>query len=220
VPLSRRLSIANTPQAVPDFDVETGPDTTKGVPRVLYLSNLIPEKGAAVFLRLALAFLQSGGQAQFDIVGANGDALFARDLREKINTSGYESSISLRGAADSAEKWAFLRSATVLVFPSTYEFEAQPLTLIEALAAGTPSIAFDVGGIADVVRDGVTGFAVTNGDFDALYERFISVLLNPQLRNDLSRGAIETFESQFSHERFVSRWLDLISQHADDGVNS
>jgi len=68
----------------------------------------------------------------------------------------------------------------VLILPSVNE--GTPVSVIEALAAGRPAVATRVGGVPDVVRDGVDGFLVAPGDADALAERLAELAADPERR--------------------------------------
>lgn len=70
--------------------------------------------------------------------------------------------MSFLGALENDEVRALMSQADVLVVPSLYD--AAPVALIEALAEGTPAIASDVGGIPEILRDGVEGLLVEPGN--------------------------------------------------------
>jgi glycosyltransferase involved in cell wall biosynthesis len=80
-----------------------------------------------------------------------------------------------------------LASLDVLVLPSAYEEMGSVLT--EAMASGLPVVASDVGGIPEVVRDGVTGLLVPPGDVGALAAALDRLAADPELRARLSAGA-------------------------------
>jgi glycosyltransferase involved in cell wall biosynthesis len=87
----------------------------------------------------------------------------------------------------------------------TSEREGTPLALIEAAAAGRPVIATDVGGVADIVADRVTGFVVPPDDEEALTDRLRTLLGDPALRGRMG-GAGPARATLYSAERLV---LDL-----------
>jgi glycosyltransferase involved in cell wall biosynthesis len=68
----------------------------------------------------------------------------------------------------------------VLILPSVNE--GTPVSVIEALAAQRPAVATRVGGVPDVVRDGIDGFLVDPGDADALAERLAELAADPERR--------------------------------------
>jgi glycosyltransferase involved in cell wall biosynthesis len=77
--------------------------------------------------------------------------------------------------------------AAVVVLPSHQE--GLPVCLLEAMACGRPVVASAVGGIPDVVEDGVTGLLVEPGDVDGLRAALQRLLADPQLRRRLGRAA-------------------------------
>ena len=85
----------------------------------------------------------------------------------------------------------------------TSEREGTPLALIEAAAAGRPVVAVDVGGVADIVRDGDTGFVVPADDPAALAERLGQLLRDPELRARMAAAA-PVRAGAFAAERLVS----------------
>jgi D-inositol-3-phosphate glycosyltransferase len=81
----------------------------------------------------------------------------------------------------------YYSGAEVLVMPSHYE--SFGMVALEAMACGTPVIASQVGGLAFLVRDGVTGYTVADGDPEALCEKLTILLGDAGLRQALGRNA-------------------------------
>ena len=84
----------------------------------------------------------------------------------------------------------FYAAFDALVLPSANE--GTPVSAIEALAGGRPVVATRVGGVPDVVRDGVDGFLVEPGDVDALADRLGQLAADPELRAPDGRGGTRT----------------------------
>lgn len=206
-------SIPNTVRRVPERK-----EIDRDLPlKVLFLSNLLPEKGAESFVKMAMSALDSGLNARFDVVGAEGDPLYASRLRHLVNESGHKAKIVMRGAASEEEKWDYLIAASLLVFPSAYTFEAQPLTIIEALAVGTPTIAYGIGGIPDLILDDTTGVLVQPGDQAALSEQFWALFSDQGKLANMSLHASRDYESRFALDRYTTAWLALLSHAVGDG---
>jgi glycosyltransferase involved in cell wall biosynthesis len=89
-----------------------------------------------------------------------------------------------------------------LLLPSANE--GTPVVVIEALAAGRPVVATDVGGVADVVRDGTDGFLVPSGDADALADRLARLAGDPALRRSMGAAGAEDVPARYA----VARLLD------------
>jgi glycosyltransferase involved in cell wall biosynthesis len=75
------------------------------------------------------------------------------------------------------------------VFALSSRYEGLPIALIEAMAAGLPVVATDVGGVAEVVDDGRNGYLVEEGDPSALATRLAKLLADPLLRQRLGADA-------------------------------
>ncbi|MGQ2914196.1 glycosyltransferase family 4 protein [Microbacterium aurantiacum] len=193
-----------------------GDSIRRGGPlRLLYLSNLLEEKGVFDFIELATRLTGQG--TQFRIAGHPGPAnVMARldDLLRRVDPEelAYVGPVD-EGARDDLFVWA-----DALIFPSRYAYEAQPLVLIEAFAAGVPVIAYDVGGVSDLVEDEKTGILVPFGDIDGLVEA-VSTVTGGSL-SQLARGARSAYETDHSEAVYISRWTDLLNRGRQDEGSS
>lgn len=211
---SRIKFIENT---VSDLPRELGTRDPINPPLVLYLSNLIPEKGAGTFVDVAITLAAQVPEAQFIVAGATADQAFTDSLTKKIELAGLTDRIELPGAiTDQFEKWRLLRDASVLVFPSVYPFEAQPLTILEALSVGTPVVAFDVGGVRDILRHGEDGCLLPIGDETGVLVSTKHLLGSPKNAAD----------ERFTMSEFSSKWAHVLEEscgrvralHSDAGT--
>lgn len=125
------------------------------------------------------------------------------------------------GKLDSDRDLACLYSAAdVFVAPS--EQDNLPNTIMEALACGTPCVAFRVGGIPDMIQHENNGYLATPGDSEALARGIDWVLKDPLRWNALSENARSTAEKNYrltdiaeKHKNLYSEILDSHKQHGD-----
>ena len=103
------------------------------------------------------------------------------------------------GYQDDVAPWYAAFDAFVL--PSVNE--GTPVSVIEALAAGRPVVATRVGGVPDVVRDGVDGFLVDSGDVDALAERLHRLAADRELRERMGAAGRARVLPRYSVARLV-----------------
>jgi glycosyltransferase involved in cell wall biosynthesis len=94
-----------------------------------------------------------------------------------------------------------LGSADLLILPS--ESETAPLTVLEGMAAGLPVVATDVGGVAEAVEDGVTGFLVEPGDPRAIAEAVLRAAALPDRGAAMGSAARNVVRERFSTEALV-----------------
>ena len=90
--------------------------------------------------------------------------------------------------------------------------EGTPVSLIEALAAGTAAVSTDVGGVKDVIRDGETGLLVPAGDVAAIASAFERLAVDEELRDRLAHAAQSDVRTRYSVERLVDDMDHLYRQ--------
>jgi glycosyltransferase involved in cell wall biosynthesis len=136
------------------------------------------------------------------------------EAREFVRRERLEASVVFAGGASRSEIPDFLRMADLSIQPS--HFEAFGTAAIEAMAAGLPVIASDVGGLKDFVEPGVNGMRVPPRDPDSL-ARAIAALLNDEAqRSALAVGARRT-ALRFDTETVLGEFERLIDQVAIPG---
>jgi D-inositol-3-phosphate glycosyltransferase len=100
----------------------------------------------------------------------------------------------------------YYSAAEVLVMPSHYE--SFGMVALEAMACGTPVIASQVGGLAFLIRDGVTGYHVPDGDSDALCDKLTLMLDDPVLREKIGGQAAQDAQA-YTWERIAAQIITV-----------
>jgi glycosyltransferase involved in cell wall biosynthesis len=122
---------------------------------VVFAGRLSPEKGAAEAIDIARA-----AGARIDVYGDAYDAAYAR---EQIGPRRRNPGVRVHDGVPRAAMWAAMARAAVLVCPARWD-EPFGMAAADALACGTPVVAFKRGGLGEIIVDGVTGFLVTPDD--------------------------------------------------------
>ena len=122
--------------------------------------------------------------------------------------------VRFTGYLSQAEIAELLGTASMLVLPSFAE--GVPVVLMEAMAAGKPVVATQVGGVAELVRDGASGRIVPPGDADALHDAIIALLDDPGARARMGRAGRRTVTEAFATEAEAAR-LGALFDHALGG---
>lgn len=162
-------------------------------PVVLFVGRLVPEKGVGVLLDAAPRVLEVHPQARLVITGT-GPA--AADLRAHAAALGLGERVIFTGYVDDGELARLYRSAAMAVFPSLYE--PFGIVALEAMAAGTPVIVADSGGLGEIVEHEVTGLKVEPGNPRALAAAVIRLLDDPRRGRELARAARHQALSRYS----------------------
>jgi glycosyltransferase involved in cell wall biosynthesis len=88
-------------------------------------------------------------------------------------------------------------------------------TVMESMSCGTPVVGFEVGGVPDMVRSGVSGFVVPKGDIGALRQAVLRVLDDPALRTEMSQNcrriAVEEYDLKLQAGRYLSLYQSITS---------
>lgn len=95
----------------------------------------------------------------------------------------------------------FYAAFDAVVLPSANE--GTPVSVIEALAAGTPVVATRVGGVPDVLQEGVDGFLVAMGDVEALAERLARLAFDPELRTRMGEAGRARILERYAVDRLI-----------------
>jgi glycosyltransferase involved in cell wall biosynthesis len=128
-------------------------------------------------------------------------------VREHATRLGIEDSLTLTGWIGPEEKAQWLKRADVFVLPSYAE--GMPVSVMEAMAAGLPVLASAVGGIPDMLTDGVNGFLVAPNDKGTLARLLRRLLHDPSLRQRIGSAARETARLRFAADKVLGS-LEMI----------
>ncbi len=148
------------------------------------LAALRPEKDHETFLRAAALVAAEIPEARFLVVG---DGERRSSLETLVHRLGATDRVVFAGVRHDVA--AVLRCMDVFVLSSTTE--CFPMALLEAMASALPAVCTAVGGMSEVVEDGVTGYLVPARDPVALGERVALLLRSPQRRAELGAAARE-----------------------------
>ncbi|HWH76381.1 MAG TPA: glycosyltransferase [Candidatus Binatus sp.] len=184
--------------------------------RILYAGVLTPLKGVD---RLIDAFALIAGdfpQSRLAIVGRRQNQEYGERLGEQVARLNLVDRIEFMPAVAQAELAVLMATAAVLVLPSNSEGLGR--VLVEAMAAATPVIGTDVGGIPDLIKNGVNGFLVPPGDPAALAQRLRWILTNP--RQAVAMGqAGQTFATEFfSTEVYLNGYRNIFQRARNGGA--
>jgi glycosyltransferase involved in cell wall biosynthesis len=164
-------------------------------PRFLYVGRLKRYKGIGLAIKALAVARRTRPDLRLDIAGT-GD--YRAELGRLAAGLDQEPAVTFHGFVSEAQKVALLRGAWANLFPSPKE--GWGITVVEAAACGTPSIASDSPGLRDSVRHLETGYLVPHGDINALAGRMLELAGDPALVARLGAGA-RRFAERLTWER-------------------
>ncbi|MEO5797957.1 MAG: glycosyltransferase family 4 protein [Gemmatimonadales bacterium] len=153
-------------------------------PTFVYLGRLKRYKSVEVLIEALAIARRERGDLRVEIAGNGEDR---PRLEALARERGLDDAVRFLGFVDEPTKLSLLRRAVANVFPSPKE--GWGITVMEAAACGTPSLASDSPGLRDSVRDGVTGMLVPHGDATALAQGMLRLAGDPALVERLGQSA-------------------------------
>ncbi len=195
-------AVRGVANGVPPAQAEPLPRTIAG-PTIGSLGRLTDQKGYDALVR-ALPALPD---ATLVLVGDGPERGALEALAAEL---GVAERLVVTGWTPDARRW--LPAFDAFALPSLWE--GMPLVILEAMHAGLPVVATDVGSVAEAVADGETGYVVAPGDATALRERLGRLLRDPALRARLgarARGvAAERFTAAAMARRYEAVYADVL----------
>jgi glycosyltransferase involved in cell wall biosynthesis len=181
------------------IEIEKFPFNPKPKDYLFFIGTLSPQKGLDVAVRVAK-------KAKLPLIVA-GDRRpeFEEFLEREVLPYIDNEQIKLIGEVNFAQKVEFYKNALALIFPIRWN-EAFGLVMIEAMACGTPVIAFDNGAVPEIVENGVTGWIVKSGDEEGLVGAIKKI-------KELNREKIrKVAEEKFNAKRMVDNYEKIYKE--------
>lgn len=177
-------------------------------PRILFISNLLVNKGILTLLDALKTVNDRGYDFRCDIAGAETFEIDRNRINEEIKSRQLDNKAIYHGAAYGDDKERLLNNADMFVFPTFNE--AFPLVCLEAMSHRLPVISTDEGGIPDMVSDNQTGFICQKQDSAQLADRIINLLSAKDLRKEMGQNGRKRFENQFTITAFEQKMHDTL----------
>ena len=184
---------------VPDIPIQlkVNPDVSNPV-RIVMVARFDQQKD---HITLIYAFQNLSG-AKLDLVG---DGPKLEEVKRLVRQLGLTEKVNFIGYS---ERIAQLLSQ-VQIFTLISNWEGLPLTVIEAMRAGLPVVASDVGGVAEAVDDGLTGYCIPRNNVIVLHEQLSKLVNSSKLRSAMGIRGREKYESEFTFEQMFKKTEDL-----------
>jgi len=163
------------------------PDTFKKV--ILCVARLSPPKNHFLFLQTAALL------PDFAFVWIGNTETYSGEAPKNV---------FFLGSFPSASHYCQL--CDLFMLPSNYE--GLPMTIIEAMSYGKPVVASNVGGVSEIVRNDVNGYALAN-EANLFAEKIQYILTNKEVYDRMSKNAVDIFSRELSVEQMTAKYLDV-----------
>lgn len=188
-----------------DQALQAALELEQGQPVVGIVAALRPEKNHELFLEVARRVHAELPQARFLVIG---DGPRRENLVELQKSRGLEGVVKMLGARnDVAELLSLLD-----VFLLTSHMEANPVSILEAMASEKPVVAPRVGSVPETVHHGQTGLLAEPGDAAAMTEHVLQLLREPHVATTMGRAGREEVLARWSIDAMVEGYQNLIDQ--------
>ncbi len=186
---------------------DAGSQVTSKQLTVVYVGVLIPRKGLTHLITAFGQVVRRVPASKLRIIGRPENPDYFQSLKQQTIAQGLSEKVIFLPEIPQQELCYQIAQSSVLVLPSLSEGLGR--VLIEAMAAGTPVIGSSVGGIPDIIKEGVTGFLVPPGDENALAEKMIYLLENPHEVLAMGKRGREFVQSYFSPEIYYQGYQKI-----------
>lgn len=193
---------------VPEKWFQTVPREVRG--RILFVGSVASGKGLHFLLQALARLAPTVPEAHLHVAGRVDDRRHMRRLGRLMGERRLEDRVTFLGPLDGSRMQEEYAQCALLVLPSL--LETAPLAVIEAMAAARPVVATRVGGVSDLIENGITGFLVRPGDSDALGDRIGHLLSDCTLRSRMGDRGREVARTRFLCDIVVGRYRQIYEE--------
>ncbi len=172
---------------------------------LLFVGRLAEKKGVTYLISAMAAVAKQNPGIKLVVVG---DGPEKQALEQQVQKLSLSASVAFAGSVSNSDLPAYYKAADIFVLPSIVtksgDTEGLGVVLLEAVAAGVPVIASNVGGIPDIVVDKKTGILVEQKNPGQLVSAITLLLKNSSLRKKLSGEALKHIRMNFDWDRVAS----------------
>ena len=209
----KREDVFVCPNGIPEsLKGEPKAERNNVIPQLLFLSNLLVDKGVLVLLDALKILKEKGYSFVCHFVGGETAEIDAARFAEEVKTRGLDKMALYLGKKYDEEKNEEYDNADIFVFPTYYYNECFPLVLLEAMEHAVPCISTREGGVSAIIDDGVNGFIVEKRDANALADRMEFLLTHPEERTHMGIAGRQKFKNEFTLPKFETRMKQILER--------
>lgn len=182
-------------------EIERNATLPSGQDYFLYYGRLSHEKGIATLIQS----IANNNETYLKIVGTGTEEMAAKKLVSKLGAN----NIEFCGYKQGDELRQMVKNAKFVVVPSEW-YENNPMTIVEAYSLSTPVIGARIGGIPEIIDEGMTGYSFESGNPDSLRQAINKASdLNDDDYMKMRNNALLFAQQHFNRERYYQRLMDF-----------
>ena len=192
-------------------NIEQVPTDLKNIfekgPVITHIGSFVPEKNHLGVIRIFQKVLQKHQNAQLLLIGKG---ILEEKVRSEVKNLNLEKPVHFIGYRQDVLE--ILKGSGAFVLPSL--IEGLPGVILEAMYCGTPVVAYEVGGVGEVVKSGSTGWLIQKGDEDGFSDALIQALDDGPVVQNIIVNSDALVQKRFMNhaiaERFFSHYLKVV----------
>lgn len=199
---------------IPDCDYHSTGKKENEIRQILFLSNMMKEKGVYTLLEACKILYNKGVSFITWFIGSWLD-INENDFTAFVLFNNLQENVFYGGAKYGDEKSLYFKRADVFVFPTYYNNEVFPLVILEAMQYGLPVISTREGGIPDIVEDGGTGFLINKNDPKDLADKIELLINNSLLRKQMGAAGKKKFQNNYTISIWENNMFNILKEVAN-----
>jgi len=183
-------------------------ESKSGDNTILFIGRLIEHKHVDDLINAITIVKKIHPKVRLSIIG---DGVNEKNLKDLVIREKLGDNVIFNGILDGMDVVKKIKSCRMLVLPSTKE--GFGIVLAEANACSKPVIAYDCGGVVDVIEDGVNGFLVKPRDIKELSVKISLLLSDDKLTNELGRNGRKKVEELFTWNMCSKKYMSVLKEN-------
>lgn len=170
---------------------------------IIFLGKICKEKGIFDLLLVIKQLKEKNNDIKL-IIGGQGEV---EKLNDEIKRLEIEENVNYLGWIDINQRDYWLKRSKIFILPSYYE--AMPMSILEAMSFGIPTIATQVGGIPTLIDNYVDGILYTPGNLEELRDSILKLYSNNNLLREISNNCYKKCKNKFSLDKISDQILSI-----------
>lgn len=201
-----RPRITTIPHGYPTAPAATSKSANPGI-EILFIGRLETRKGADLLLNIVPNLLSKNSTVRVKLIGNDtikfGNSTMKQEFLAQHKDATWIDRVEFLGFVSDEDKNEAIARCDIFVAPSRYE--SFGLIFLEAMRLGKPSVGASVGGIEEVIKNGVEGLLPPPGDPAELESALCKLIKDTPLREKMGRSALTTFQERFTLDGMISK---------------